>query len=307
MLKRAVFIFFCIGPGVALHATESLPLEGDEDARYIMQDAVDRLDALLGTSRGDDLRGENTLRLGATDSWSQEHPKTDPHFHARWTFIPGFVREWQQRAQAWLTKEEKRVKAEILGKPAEGASAPHEGDADPAAAKRPVRHSPWHFNFEKHVKLGRRWDVGAQMRVRREATFRWGLLSLSNEVGWTWKHHATVSLNGGVQSHLSERWIWGFGSRGVWRSHERDIVTSHGPSLSYLLSRHQAIQTGASAVPTMDRYGHWEMAAYSLNTLYRLQFLKEKLYLGCGTGLTFPRARQYTGDWGVSGSLELVF
>jgi hypothetical protein len=281
-----------------------------DPVRKEMRWLVDRSDELLGGDRTDDNRSKSTLRLQATDHVSHDHP-SDPKFHAHFNAKLGVIERWQREANQWFRdlyigwfdkiKDKLKHEAAKIQTDASGSG----GEAAKSAPLPPEK-DPWRFSLDKHVTVSRHPEFRAHAQARKDYESRYVLNSLAFTGGWSWHHRWQMSASHAISGHLFSSWTWSFGNQASWSINDKKFGTSHGPSLSYLISSTQVLNFAAGVSTSLDK-SNWSAQGYSISAVYRQQAFKEWLFLEVNSSLNFAREQHFGGDPGVGGKVEVVF
>lgn len=268
---------------------------------------ADHIDDLFGKERSDDNKSTSTLRLSVNEK--MEDGKADqPSFGVRFNLKLATLQRWNSDLNTWFNKKMHTLEQELRDETVGTKKGPPKIDHVRPGEKVDTEKDPWQFSIDKRVNVAKKLTLKAQLGVRASKDIETpGFLhSFSTDLGWStdnlWQTSASFSSSHRITSKL----LLSFGNSAGWSISRKNFSTSHGPSLAYSLSEHQAVSLGFG-VGTAIIEKVWGVQSYSISSSYRLLTLNDWLSFSFSPYLEFSRAQHFGHNPGFNSGLEIVF
>lgn len=295
------------GPTGFTPSVQSLHQQVQSNLQWLANTA----DWLLGGTRADDVRNRSTLRIH-TDFRVREYARPDHGFHVQWVNKIGVLERWKVRAQGWLRDEERKVEGYVESK-VKGSVDSSKGEVattEPSLNPSQGVVNPWHFNLDKKVRIHQPKTVSASIRarIRRDLEEGQWLYSLSSGLGWSSPKIWEAQLSADIYRHLAQSWLLTIGNSISYDLNHSLLSTSHGPTVSRILSHYQAVSIGATISTAAREFNHrWQVSGYAIPLVYRTEFTRTGLFASLSPALSFVRANNFRGEASILLSLQQVF
>lgn len=270
-------------------------------------------DWLLGGNRAVDVRNEGTLRLEAR-ALAREHERPTHSFHLQLVTKLETLERWKNDIQKWEEKKIDQLKSKAQSSVAgiqENLEAQKLPFASPASLLRKEEaRTAWRFSLDKKLKFEhpKTLDADLRLRARRESERGKWLMSLATDLNWTASRTWGANFSADFYRHLDTAWVLNLGNSLHYDFSEESAETSHGPTLTKIISPTQAMAFGASLQTTVSKAEpRGQISSYAIPLTYRAEFTRTGLFLAAASSLVFPRERQFRGELAMQLSVAQVF
>ncbi len=268
---------------------------------------ADRIDDIFGKERADDNKSTSTLRLSVNEK--MEDGKADqPSFGVRFNLKLATLQRWNNDLNNWFNKKIHTLEQELRDETVGEKKGPPKIDHVRPGEKTDGEVDPWRFSIDKRVNVAKKLTVKAQLGVRASKDIETpGFLhTFTSDLGWSTDNLWQTSMGFNSSHRITSKLLFSFGNSVGWSISRHNFSTSHGPSLAYSLSEHQALSLGFG-VGTAIIEKVFGVQSYTISSSYRLLTLNNWLYFSFSPYLEFLRSEHFGHNPGFNSGLEIVF